>query len=127
LDWIHLFRTVSIVEMSQSRKISKRYLHWRVLRAVGIAGLVVVASLGIGVCGYHYIAGFGWVDAVLNASMILTGMGPIGELRNDASKLFASAYAMFSGLILVTANGIILAPVFTLVLHRFHVSQEDLQ
>jgi hypothetical protein len=69
------------------------------VRHGGYAAIVVGASLGIGVAGYHWLAGFGWVDSLLNASMLLGGMGPVGDLPNDAAKLFASLFAFYSGVI----------------------------
>jgi len=81
----------------------------------------------LGTFGYHFIAGLKWVDALLNAAMILTGMGPVDVLNSDAAKLFASAYALFSGVVFITATGILLAPVFHRVLHRFHVEEKDLR
>jgi hypothetical protein len=96
----------------------------RFLAAVGIASILVGISLLLGVLGYHFIAGFEWVDALLNSSMILAGEGPIGELRTNAAKLFASFYALLSGLVLVTATGIILSPMFHRVLHRFHLEKK---
>ena len=108
-------------------KINHRRLFFgRMLRALFFAGGVIGISLSIGILGYHYIAGFGWVDALLNAAMILTGMGPVGALNSDAAKIFASAYALFSGVVFVTATGIILSPMFHRVLHRFHVEEKDL-
>ena len=98
----------------------------RFLLAVALSGGLIAASLTLGVAGYHFIAGFGWVDSILNAAMILTGMGPVGTLTSDASKLFASAYALFSGLVFITATGIILTPIFHRVLHRFHIEEHDL-
>jgi hypothetical protein len=92
--------------------------------ALALAGALLAGSLGIGVLGYHYIARFAWVDSVLNASMILTGMGPVGTLASDEAKLFASAYAFFAGLVFITATGILLTPIFHRVLHRFHLEQE---
>jgi hypothetical protein len=74
-----------------------------------------------------FIAGFNWVDSLLNAAMILTGMGPVGALTSDASKLFASAYALFSGVVFITAAGILLTPIFHRVLHRFHIEVRDLR
>ncbi|KAB2659932.1 MAG: hypothetical protein DVB31_15045 [Verrucomicrobia bacterium] len=106
---------------------SRGVLYWRIFTAIAIASSVVAVSMAIGILGYHYIAGFEWIDALLNAAMILTGMGPVGTLTNDWAKLFASGYALFSGLILVAANGIILAPVFHLVLHRFHADEDDIR
>ena len=84
-------------------------------------------SLSLGILGYHFIAGLRWVDSLLDAAMILSGMGPVSPLPSDAAKVFASAYALFSGLILIGATGIVLSPVFHRVLHRFHVEERDLK
>jgi hypothetical protein len=84
-------------------------------------------ALLIGILGYHYIAGFDWIDALLNASMILTGMGPVGPLTTTAAKIFASAYALFSGLVFISVIGVVLAPVMHRVLHRFHIDEGDLK
>ncbi len=86
---------------------------------------IVAVALGIGVLGYHYIAGLAWIDAVLNASMILTGMGPVDTMKDPPSKVFASAYALFSGVVFLSAVSIVLAPVFHRVLHHFHLDEED--
>src|SRR5215472_5053351 len=91
------------------------------LRALEISGTLVACSLALGILGYHFIAGFNWVDSLLNASMILTGMGPVGALNSDGAKIFASVYALFSGLIFISATGILLAPIFRHVLHKFHL------
>lgn len=88
--------------------------------------MVIVVMLGIGIGGYHWIAGLSWVDSFLNASMILGGMGPVGLLSSTAAKVFASVYALVSGLILVGAVGLALAPVFHRLLHRFHIDDVDL-
>ena len=91
-----------------------------------VAGAVIGASLFLGILGYHLICGFGWVDSLLNASMILSGMGPVGDLKTDGAKIFASAYALFSGVVFISATGILLSPVFHRVLHRFHIEEKDL-
>jgi hypothetical protein len=88
------------------------------------AGLIVV-SLGIGVVGYHVSAGLGWVDALLNASMILTGMGPVAELTTDGAKIFASFYALFSGVAFLTIVAVLMAPLVHRFLHRFHLELAD--
>ena len=93
---------------------------------VAALGLICVALL-IGIAGYHYLAGFNWIDSLLEASMILGGMGPIKELPNDAAKIFASVYALFSGLLLIAMMGIILAPVIHRVMHKFHVDEKDVK
>ena len=99
------------------------------LRRVGLclflSAAILSVALGIGVLGYHYIAGFAWIDALLNASMILTGMGPVGELKSDAAKIFASAYALFSGLVFISVMAVMLAPILHRLLHRFHIDEED--
>jgi len=102
-----------------------RTFYHRILRASGLAAGVIGFSLCLGILGYHFIAGFNWVDSILNASMILAGMGPVGTLNSDAAKLFASAYALFSGVVFITATGILLAPMFHRVLHRFHIEERN--
>lgn len=99
----------------------------RFFRAVFYSATVISAALLLGILGYHFIAGFEWIDAVLNATMILTGMGPVGTLTTSAAKLFASVYALFSGLVFVTASGIILSPMLHRVLHQFHADDRDLR
>ena len=99
----------------------------RFLLALALSGGVLGCSLGLGILGYHFIAGFNWVDSLLNAAMILAGMGPVGVLNSDASKLFASAYALFSGVVFIIATGILLAPIFHWVLHRFHIEERNLR
>ena len=88
---------------------------------------IIATALMIGVLGYHYIVRLAWIDALLNASMILTGMGPVATMTDTPSKLFASAYALFSGIVFLSATGIVLSPVFHRVLHRFHLDGDDEQ
>jgi hypothetical protein len=103
----------------------RRPFYHRMLVALGLSFAVIGCALGLGILGYHNIAGFNWVDSILNASMILAGMGPVGDLKSDEAKLFASAYALFSGLVFIGATGILLTPVFHRVLHLFHIEQQD--
>ncbi len=93
--------------------------------SLALVSMLVVVALGMGVAGYHWVAGLAWIDALLNASMILGGMGPVDPLPTTAGKVFASAYALFSGLFFIAVLGIVLAPITHLVLQRFHVEQED--
>lgn len=79
---------------------------------------IVSFSLGIGVAGYHFIEGFGWIDAFHNASMILSGMGPASEIHSNAGKIFASVYALFSGMIFLVSVGFLAAPIVHRILHR---------
>ena len=86
---------------------------------------MVAVSLTIGVVGYHVTAGLSWVDSLLNASMILTGMGPVDPLPTATAKLFASAYAIFSGVAFLTIVAVMLAPLVHRFLHRFHLELDD--
>ena len=87
-------------------------------------GLVLLALM-IGITGYHFIGGFHWIDSLLEASMILGGMGPIKELPTETAKVFASIYALFSGIIFIGVMGIILSPVVHRIMHKFHVDEKD--
>ena len=93
---------------------------------VALAGLLITVALSIGIAGYHWIAGFGWTDSLLEASMILGGMGPVNALTTTGSKLFASGYALFSGLVFIAVMGITLAPITHLMLHRLHADERDM-
>ena len=81
---------------------------------------LVVVSLAIGMAGYHWLGGQSWVDAFLNTTMLLGGMGPVGELPNAASKIFAGLFALYSGLVFLAVSILLLTPVFHRVLHKFH-------
>ena len=97
----------------------------RLIISSGLATGLITVSLGIGMIGYHVFAGLSWLDSLLNASMILTGMGPVDPMRTVAAKVFASAYAIFSGVAFLTSVGFVLTPVFHRFLHRFHLDVED--
>jgi hypothetical protein len=84
------------------------------------ATALVAFSLMLGMSGYHWIVGYQWIDAFLNACMLLGGMGPVGELRSDGAKLFAGTFALYSGLVFLAVTALGLTPVFHWVLHRFH-------
>ena len=92
----------------------------------GVVALgVLVFGLGIGVLGYHWLARLSWIDSLLNASMILGGMGPIDPLPTNAAKLFASCYALFSGLAFVGIVSVLLAPFVHRMLHRIHAEERE--
>ncbi len=99
----------------------------RLAACTSIAGLLAAFALLTGVVGYHWLAGLGWVDSLLNASMILGGMGPVDTLANTGAKVFASCYALFSGLVFIAVMGIILTPVAHRMLHKFHIDDGDLR
>lgn len=99
------------------------FLRRLILNAVICAGILFV-SLGIGMAGYHYLEGLSWIDSLLNASMILGGMGPVNPLQTDAGKIFASFYALYSGVVLLASVGFLAAPIFHRFLHRFHLAED---
>jgi hypothetical protein len=101
------------------RLFMRRFAGW-----IALAGAVVVGSLAVGVCGYHYLDGLPWVDSLLNASMILGGMGPVDPMKSNAAKIFASIYALYSGLALIAVVGLLLAPVIHRLLHKFHIGDK---
>jgi hypothetical protein len=101
--------------------LSRRRFVGRMLTAIGLWVGITVVGLVIGMAGYAAFEGMSAADAFVNAAMILSGMGPVGELKTTAGKIFAGCYAIFSGLVIVVATGFVLAPIFHRVLHRFHV------
>jgi hypothetical protein len=99
----------------------------RLAICLGVAGGLVSFGAAIGVLGYHYLAHFTWIDALLNACMILTGMGPVGQLPNDTAKVFASLYALFSGLVFISVVAVMISPIMHRILHKFHIAEEDFE
>ena len=99
----------------------------RVATSFLIALALIAFALAIGIIGYHSLAGFDWVDSLLEASMILGGMGPVhgGDLTTNVSKIFASAYALFSGLMFIGVMGVVLTPIVHRFLHKFHIDEKD--
>jgi len=89
-----------------------------------IALIAVTVALSIGIFGYHFVGGLTWVDSLLNASMILGGMGPVDRLDTSSAKVFASAYALFSGLVFIGVASLIILPFIHRLLHRFHLDKE---
>lgn len=102
--------------------------HSFVCRVVGYAAAastLVGAALGLGVVGYHFLGGLSWLDALVNASMILGGMGPVDPITSPAGKVFASFYALFSGLLFIGAASLVLAPFVHRVMHRLHLDDDE--
>jgi hypothetical protein len=98
----------------------------RVLFNLSLGLAFVAVSLLAGMAGYAYFEGLGGVDSFLNAAMILSGMGPVAEMHTEAGKLFAGAYALYSGLAVLAAAGLVFAPVLHRLLHHFHADDQDL-
>jgi hypothetical protein len=103
----------------------RRIFLGRFARGAFFAGILILASLALGVFGYHFIAGLDWIESILNASMILTGMGPVAPLQTNAGKLFASFYTLFSGLAFVTASGVLLTPMLQHMLQLLRIQEKD--
>ena len=90
----------------------------------GLVALIILAvSLLIGMAGYHRFAPMSWVDAFVNAAMLLGGMGPVDPLTNDSAKLFAGVYALYCGVVFIATAGLLIAPVGAYFLHRLHLDQ----
>jgi hypothetical protein len=105
--------------------LPRRAFAQRLARNFAAASALVGVSLFGGICGYHYLEGMGWLDAFASAAMILSGMGPLEPLRTPGGKVFAGLYALYSGLALIVATGILVAPVVHRMLHSFHVGEDD--
>lgn len=108
-------------ENKKDRLAPRHVFIGRLVRSTATGVAIVAVSLGVGMEGYHYFESMGWIDAFVNASMILSGMGPMGTLQTDGGKLFAGFYALYSGLALILAVGIVLAPVVHRFFHKFHI------
>ena len=102
----------------------RRYVDRVKSHVLGALALLLL-TLGIGMAGYHGLEGQTWIDAYLNASMILGGMGPVAELHTAGGKVFAGTYALFAGLVFVLAIGVVLAPVLHRAMHRFHLDEKE--
>lgn len=97
----------------------------RLGRSTCVALVLIGAALALGMAGYVATEHMSWLEAFLNASMLLGGMGPVDQLHTDAGKIFAGAYALFCGLLIVIASGVILAPILHRVLHALHVDDDE--
>jgi len=112
-------------ERRNERLLPRRRFLKRFASHVSLATLVLLASLGLGMVGYEYFEGLSWLDAFLNASMLLGGMGPVESPATPGGKLFAGFYALYAGMVVLVVASIILAPVVHRVLHRFHWDGKD--
>ena len=112
-------------EERHERLLPVREFVRRLLRHAGLASVVIGGSLLIGIGGYVWFEGLSWVDGFLNAAMILGGMGPVATIQTTGGKIFAGLYALYSGLVFLVAAGILLAPLFHRVMHRFHLGEQE--
>jgi hypothetical protein len=111
-------------EKRKERLLTRAQFARRVLAHLGFGVGTAAIALFVGVAGYHFLDGLNWVDSLLNASMILGGMGPVDTLKNDAAKVFASFYALFSGLVFIGLLGVLLAPFVHRLMHKHHMDEE---
>jgi hypothetical protein len=109
-----------VYEPRHHKPVSRRHFLRRLAAHGGASAALILVSLLGGMAGYAHFEGLGWRDAFLNAAMILGGMGPVATLRTPGGKMFAGLYALYSGLIVLVAAGVLFAPVFHRILHKFH-------
>ena len=109
----------AVQPLSRARFARRFLVHFLAAQAL------VLASLGIGMAGYAYFEHMAWRDAFVNSAMLLGGMGPVDPLKTDGGKVFAGLYALYAGLLFLVVAGLLLAPVFHRVLHRFHWETKD--
>lgn len=134
LDW----RTLDQIEINQITKMrawtlehhkqklaTKRTFFYRIILCTLFSVIITFISLSIGAFGYHYFENLSWVDSLLNASMILGGMGPVTILQTTKGKIFASFYALFSGVVFLVSVSVLIAPVFHRFLHHFHLDNQS--
>lgn len=96
----------------------------RLIRNGLLAAALLAAGLCVGIAGYHWLVRLSWLDSLLNASMILGGMGPVDPITSGSGKVFASFYALFSGVVILGVSGVVFAPLFHRFLHRFHAETD---
>ena len=109
------------LERKEEKLLAPRGFLRRLARYAFVTLILVLGSLVIGMCGYHYYENLSWLDSFLNASMILGGMGPVSALHTKGGKVFAGLYALFSGLVILGAAGLLFTPIAHRILHRFHI------
>lgn len=110
-------------EHKKEKLVPLKIFYKRIIKNLVIAIVIMLICLLIGITGYHYAAEIGWLDSLHNASMILSGMGPVVEIKTEGGKWFSSFYALFSGVVFITNIGVILAPAIHRVFHRLHLEE----
>ena len=115
---------LDVFESHTQSLLPRRLFFRRWARHGCLAAAALLVSLAIGVLGFHWLAGQAWLDAFLNASMLLGGMGPVGEFKQPAGKLFAALYALYAGIAFLGAAAVFLAPVVHRTLHKLHLDEQ---
>lgn len=111
-------------EHKSHRLLSTAAFARRLATNFGAASTLVLLSLLAGMCGYRYLGDMTWISAFENAAMILSGMGPVASMPTNAGKIFAGCYALYSGLVIIIATGVMLAPVIHRFMHKLHLEEE---
>src|SRR5215510_5067335 len=111
-------------ELHTEKLLPWKHFRRRLIRHGSFAVSILVFSLAIGTLGFHWLALQEWIDAFLNSSMLLGGMGPVGEIKTTPGKLFASLYALYAGIVFIASSGILLAPVLHRILHKAHLDEK---
>lgn len=116
------------VNVNKSNKVSayRRRFTYRLIGSILMAFIFIITSLLLGMWGYRHFENMGWLDAYVNAAMILSGMGPLAPPQTDAGKLFEGTFALFSGIIFLVSVAIILAPLFHHIFHKLHIEDTQL-
>lgn len=110
-----------------SSHMPRRLFVWRLLRNSVIGVTIILVSLGLGMLGYHHFESMSWIDAYINAAMILSGMGPVATEMTDKGKIFAGTYALFSGVIFLVTIGIVIAPIIHWFFIKFRMVDPNLK
>jgi hypothetical protein len=111
----------TLFEHHKQPLVSKKVFAQRVARSCAAAGLLLAISIGMGAAVYHGVEGFSWVDAFMNAVMIMTGLGLTNTLHTDTAKIFTTLYAILTALVFYIVLAIIFAPIIHRFLHAFHL------
>ena len=112
-------------EHKTERLLPRWAFYVRMAQSGAVVAGIITFSLFVGSAGYHYLAGLPWIDSLLNASMILAGMGPVDPLTTASAKLFATFYALYSGVAFLTIMAVLMAPLLHRLLHKFHMEIDD--
>ena len=115
---------IVMYETRQQNPIARAGFYRRILGHLALVGAVLAVSLGIGMLGYRGFEKLSWVDAFLNAAMLLGGMGPVNPPLSTAGKLFAGVYALYAGLVFIVTAALLFTPVLHRLMHRFHVDDK---
>jgi hypothetical protein len=113
-------KVAAMYEPKSKAPLPRHQFMQRIFKHISVAVLLLIVSLFIGMAGYAYFEHLGWLDAFLNAAMLLGGMGPVDAPKTDGGKFFAGCYALYAGLVFVVTAGLIFTPVLHRLLHKFH-------